>query len=331
MHCCGTEHGLRVHSNGGFQDMHLIGNLPGLGSAWCNKRSLASILSLTAIRKICPVTTDTLEEADAVIVHKHEGDQMKFLESKSRLLCHCHTKATNKSKSADCTFVNTVSENKTLHTRRCFEGTDLGQGVQEPVGHPSRAMFATKIRKNQSQHCPIAIDDADCTVNICGPGIAAIRGKTTRSTPAHVPSDQLRPLPLDILETLKNVTLCFDIFFVNGFAFVGAVSRNIHFIMVKHIPSQNLLKQIKFNQTECSACESPSSSLAWQWSPEEQQSEARVQMRARISQSCRHCSSYLTIPQRSTSRRIKLLSKDNSTLDQRSSASVGRIKPTLHV
>jgi hypothetical protein len=42
-------------------------------------------------------------------------------------------------------------------------------------------------------------------------------------------------------------------------------------------------------------------------------------------------SSYLTIPQRSTSRRIKLLSKDNSTLDQRSSASVGRIKPTLHV
>jgi hypothetical protein len=42
-------------------------------------------------------------------------------------------------------------------------------------------------------------------------------------------------------------------------------------------------------------------------------------------------SSYLTTPQRSTSRRIKLLSEDNSTLDQRSSASVGRIKPALHV
>jgi hypothetical protein len=41
-----------------------------------------------------------------------------------------------------------------------------------------------------------------------------------------------------------NVTLCFDIFFVDSFAFVGMVSRNILFITVEHISSRAILKHV---------------------------------------------------------------------------------------
>jgi hypothetical protein len=53
---CETEQGLRVYSNSGFQDTHMIRDLPGFGPVWYNKGSLASILSLAAIRKICHIS-----------------------------------------------------------------------------------------------------------------------------------------------------------------------------------------------------------------------------------------------------------------------------------
>ena len=52
------------------------------------------------------------------------------------------------------------------------------------------------IRENQLQNCPITVDDANHALKIYGPDIAALRGKTTRTTPVHVPSDQIRPFRL---------------------------------------------------------------------------------------------------------------------------------------
>jgi hypothetical protein len=79
---CGTKEGLRVHSNGGFQDTHMIGDLPGFGRVWYNKGSLANILSLApAVCRVCRVTMDSQQEA-ALVVHKHDGKKMKFTESK---------------------------------------------------------------------------------------------------------------------------------------------------------------------------------------------------------------------------------------------------------
>jgi hypothetical protein len=75
---CDTEQGLRVHRNGRFQDTCMIGDLPGFGPVWYKKGSLANILlSLAAVRKICRITMDTLEEM-AIVVHKHNGNKMIF-------------------------------------------------------------------------------------------------------------------------------------------------------------------------------------------------------------------------------------------------------------
>ena len=71
---CGNARGLRVHTNGGSQDTNMIGDLPGFGPVWYNKGSLANILSLAAVRKVCRVTMDTLEEA-AIVVHKKNGER----------------------------------------------------------------------------------------------------------------------------------------------------------------------------------------------------------------------------------------------------------------
>jgi hypothetical protein len=105
-------------------------------------------------------------------------------------------------------------------------------------------IFCQVIPKNQLKKCPVTASNANRAIKIYGPNVDALRGKTTRTTPAHVPSDQLRPLPFELLDAHKNVTTCFNIFFVDGFAFVGTVSRNVHFIMVEHIPSRSIVQHV---------------------------------------------------------------------------------------
>jgi hypothetical protein len=63
----------------------MIGDLPGFGPVWYNAGSLANILSLAAVAKICRITMDTLTTEASMIVHKHDGTKMKFLESKNGL------------------------------------------------------------------------------------------------------------------------------------------------------------------------------------------------------------------------------------------------------
>ena len=103
----------------------MIADLPGLAPAQHDKRSIANILSLATARKICWVTMETLEEA-TVIVHKRNGNQMRFMESKS-VLCCCD--ASLQKKSANCSFINSIiSANKCLCTP-ATESADLAKLV----------------------------------------------------------------------------------------------------------------------------------------------------------------------------------------------------------
>jgi len=75
---------LRVHTNGGTQLSTQIGDIPNFGHVWYNPKSLANILSMAAVRKLCRITMDTLFDL-AIHVHQRDGSLMTFLEYKSGL------------------------------------------------------------------------------------------------------------------------------------------------------------------------------------------------------------------------------------------------------
>ena len=79
-----SAHTLRALTNGGRQDSHMIGDFPNLGEVWYNSASIANILSLAEVRKVCRVTMDSSTEP-ALHVHRLEGTVMKFLEHESGL------------------------------------------------------------------------------------------------------------------------------------------------------------------------------------------------------------------------------------------------------
>jgi hypothetical protein len=59
---------LRVHTNGGTQTSTEIGTVKNFGDVWFNTNSLANILSMADVRKVCRITMDTSLEA-AMTVH----------------------------------------------------------------------------------------------------------------------------------------------------------------------------------------------------------------------------------------------------------------------
>jgi hypothetical protein len=59
---------LRVHTNGGTQFSSKMGTVTNFGDVWFNEDSLANILSMAAVRKVCRITMDTSIEA-AMHVH----------------------------------------------------------------------------------------------------------------------------------------------------------------------------------------------------------------------------------------------------------------------
>jgi hypothetical protein len=101
---------------------------------------------------------DTKTEA-AIIVHKHNGDKMKFRESRSGLYYY-DAKPTNK-QSKDYSFLNSVNKNKSLYTRRQLKSADLAKRVYELVGRPSHNTFLKMIREKQLQNCPVTTEDAN--------------------------------------------------------------------------------------------------------------------------------------------------------------------------
>ena len=59
-----------------------------------------------------------------------------------------------------------------------------------------------------------------------------------RMRPGHVRTDVITPLPDSILDLHVSVTLCLDIFYVDGDMYLGTVSRKITFVTATYVESR---------------------------------------------------------------------------------------------
>ena len=98
----------------------MVGDFPNLGEVWFNRDSIANILSLADVRKVCRITMDMSAEP-ALLVHRLDGSIMKFLEHSSGLYIYkCYS--TNDRVTGYYTMVSTVAKQK-----GCSRGEKLSQ------------------------------------------------------------------------------------------------------------------------------------------------------------------------------------------------------------
>jgi hypothetical protein len=101
-----------------------MGTVRNFGAVWFTTESLANILSMAEVHKVCSITMDTSVEA-SMDVHRRDGSIMKFREYKSGLYYYGTGQPTapnnHSSSPNNYLFLNTVAENKATYTRREIE------------------------------------------------------------------------------------------------------------------------------------------------------------------------------------------------------------------
>jgi hypothetical protein len=233
-----SEDVMRAITNGGYQDSNMIGYFPNLGDVWYNKDSIANILSLAEVRKVCRVTMDSSNEP-SINVHRFDGSIMKFVEHESGLYVY-NCKNTTNTTVSNYTMVSTVATQKKMFTPREIASADEARALYRKIGRPSEPEFEMILRSNLIRNCPVTPEDAKRALLIYGPDIAAIKGKTTRSAPSErVPTFEAVQLPPPIMEHHRKVTICIDFFFVQKIIYLHTISRDIGFRTVSCVLDRN--------------------------------------------------------------------------------------------
>ena len=241
-----ASHVIRALTNGGHQDSSLVGDFPNLGEVWYNSESMANILSLAEVRKVCRVTMDSSSEP-AMIVHRLDGSMMKFVEHASGLYIYkCNT--TN-APVAGYTMVSTVAEQKKLFTKREIKSANVARDLYRKIGRPAEAEFQDILARSLIRDCPVTPADAKRALVIYGPDVAVIKGTTTRTEAApRAPTFVAEVIPPSVMEHHRDVSLCIDFFFVQGIPFFHTISRDIGYRTVNVVPNRSkttIIRNIK--------------------------------------------------------------------------------------
>jgi len=228
---CRNDEILRIHTNGGTQTFHQLGDLkfPPL-KVHVNAKSMANILSLKDVAGLeeVRVTMDSKKER-SIAVHLSSGLTYVFREGEGGLYYFDTGNPDNhiKNTSAHYSFLSTVANNKLSFTKAQIRGADAARALQSVLAWPSIKDFKHLVASNAIKNSPVTIDDIDRAEHIYGPALPTLQGKMTRSSP-KTKQTVFVPVPLDIFEHHKFIDLHADFLFVNGIPFMHTKSANIN-------------------------------------------------------------------------------------------------------
>ena len=223
---------MRAITNGGHQDSHLIGDLPGFFPVWFNKNSMLNILSFAQIRKVYRITIDT-DIAATMNVHLHNGNIMTFTEVDSGLYIFKEN-----IKQDMFTFLTLISENRSNYSKRELKGADMARDLHLKIGYPGYQKFFKLLETNFFRNCPLTSDDAKRSLHINGPD--TLKGKMTRPSASKIKNVQQIRIPKTITETHSTVNLSADFLFIQCVVFLHTISRGFEFCTIEMIHNRKV-------------------------------------------------------------------------------------------
>jgi hypothetical protein len=132
-----------------------------------------------------------------------------------------------------------VTGNKQGFSQRQLRGAEKARELYAFCKYPSIKHFKWIVQSGHIMENDVTLADIEVAEKIWGPNIAALKGKTIRTTPPPVVQDFVE-VPKDIMENNKEVTLAMDVFFVNHIPFLLTVSRNLGFTTVGHLQNKTM-------------------------------------------------------------------------------------------
>jgi hypothetical protein len=194
-HLMTQEQGLVGHSNAGLCRMNSSSELSTIKQMWLNKGGIATIILLTQIKLIWPVSYNSCSNGGSFVIHSDQGDivvcnsnkSMPFInlwDLKAEVALGINEDASQDIiqaiDNADIAIVQTVRSNMNSFTKCKVNDACAARKSQAMLGHTTDCKFLGMVRNNINTSChmtPATVMNA-CT--IFGPDLTGVRGRSVR-------------------------------------------------------------------------------------------------------------------------------------------------------
>lgn len=205
---------LRARTNGGIQESKMTGTLPGFFRVLYNPDSMLNILSLKDVRKKFRVTMDTKQGA-TISVHDNDGGTMMFKETHTGLYLLSDLPK-YKDEVINYCCLNTVDNNEEGYTPRQLGRARLARELHTKTGCPRVQTFVQLLDNNYYRNFPLLGEDLKCAIQIYGPLVHNMKGKTTKTKTVPIVNEQVIDLPTTIRDRHPNIILSSDHMFIQN-------------------------------------------------------------------------------------------------------------------
>ena len=235
---------MAMTTNAGQSRITQEGYAPGIGKVWYDPNAVANIISFAELVKKYRITYDSYDK-DAFTVHV-KGRPVKFRKTLSGLYGivvepEYKAKVELLNQLQGTINVQTVKENTEGFTPRQVKQAREARRLYHTVGAPSVEKLRMVIKMNTIRNCPVTMENITMADKIFGLDIATLKGKSTRTKPELIVSDEIE-VPEEIYTINRSVEPCIDIMFVNQMPMLTSIDTTVRFRAL--IPLKDQIEEI---------------------------------------------------------------------------------------
>jgi uncharacterized protein Yka (UPF0111/DUF47 family) len=194
--------------------------------------SVANILCFYDLTKVYEVSFNSHE--NYFMVKGQTNEVLEFKPKGKMYICDASHLANQNNTDKNFALINTVEENEMRFSPREVEGAKQARELQRRLGHPSVKDLIKMLSSGSILNCPVTVHDVKRAIEIYGPDLASLKGKTTRHKPESVKIETIdRIIPPEII-------ICLDVFTISGLPFLLSISKRLNLLMVRYLKDHSV-------------------------------------------------------------------------------------------
>ena len=219
---------MTISGIGGSLVAEEVGDLGKFGEVYYHPKSIANILCFHDLAKRYSVVYNSKIKDEFIVT---TDVKTIVFAPKGKLYVYNPMKS---GENSGTVLIQTVAENAKRYTKKEVSKAEEARDLYIKFARPGIDAFIRLIKDGKIHNCPVTVADVKRWLNIYGPDVGTLKGRSVRETPSSVNVDPNQIVYGDVIP----IVIAVDIFFVEGIPFFVAICKNLNLLTVHNLASR---------------------------------------------------------------------------------------------